>query len=92
MKHALIVGGTGLSGPLLVNGVCERGYTVAVLHRGTQEIPEIGPDIENIHADSHFRETLAFRERILADTDSRLLQTTPRTLSQYPVPPEIPRD
>ena len=58
MKSALIIGGTGPSGPFLANGLRERGYKVAILHRGTHEIPEIGPDIEHIHADPHFRETL----------------------------------
>jgi len=58
MKSALVVGGTGPSGPFLVNGLRDRGYEVAILHRGTHEIPEIGPDIEHIHADPHFRETL----------------------------------
>src|SRR5215467_1591150 len=58
MKSALIVGGTGPSGPFLANGLRERGYKVAILHRGTHEIPEIGRDIEHIHADPHFRETL----------------------------------
>src|SRR5580704_14147709 len=58
MKSALIVGGTGPSGPFLVNGLRDRGYTVAILHRGTHEIPEIGPDVEHLHADPHFRETL----------------------------------
>ncbi len=58
MKRALVVGGTGPSGPFLVNGLRERGYEVAILHRGTHEIPEIGSDIEHIHADPHFRETL----------------------------------
>jgi nucleoside-diphosphate-sugar epimerase len=58
LKRALIVGGTGPSGPFLANGLRDRGYAVTILHRGTHEIPEIGPDIEHIHADPHFRETL----------------------------------
>jgi nucleoside-diphosphate-sugar epimerase len=58
MKNALIIGGTGPSGPFLVNGLRDRGYTVAILHRGTHEIPEIGPDVEHLHADPHFRETI----------------------------------
>src|SRR5262249_32035045 len=58
IKSALIVGGTGPSGPFLANGLRERGYKVAILHRGTHEIPEISPDIEHLHADPHFRETL----------------------------------
>ena len=55
---ALVVGGTGPSGPFLVNGLRERGYTVTILHRGTHEIPEIPDDVEHLHADPHFRETL----------------------------------
>ncbi len=58
MKTALIVGGTGPTGPFLVEGLRERGYTVAILHRGTHEIPEIPPEVEHLHADPHFRETL----------------------------------
>lgn len=55
---ALIVGGTGPTGPFLVNGLLERGYDVAIFHRGTHEIPEIPPGIEHIHGDPHFRETI----------------------------------
>ncbi|HEY2107574.1 MAG TPA: NAD-dependent epimerase/dehydratase family protein, partial [Candidatus Binataceae bacterium] len=55
---ALVVGGTGPTGPFLVNGLLQRGYAVTILHRGTHEIPEIGPEVEHIHADPHFRETL----------------------------------
>ena len=58
MKSALVVGGTGPSGPFLVNGLRDRGYKLAILHRGTHEIPEIAADVEHIHADPHFRETL----------------------------------
>ncbi len=58
MKRALVVGGTGPSGPFLVNGLRERGYTVAIFHRGTHEIPEIPNDVEHIHGDPHFRETI----------------------------------
>ncbi len=58
MKTALVVGGTGPSGPFLVNGLRERGYTVAIFHRGTHEIPEIPDDVEHIHGDPHFRETI----------------------------------
>ena len=36
---ALIVGGTGPTGPFIVNGLIERGYEVTIFHRGTHEIP-----------------------------------------------------
>ncbi len=55
---ALVVGGTGPTGPYLVNGLLARGYEVAILHRGTHEIDEIPPEVEHIHVDPHFRETI----------------------------------
>ncbi|HZP46063.1 MAG TPA: NAD-dependent epimerase/dehydratase family protein [Candidatus Binataceae bacterium] len=55
---ALIVGGTGPSGPFLASGLIQRGFQVTIFHRGTHEIPEIGPEIEHIHGDPHFRETV----------------------------------
>ena len=55
---ALVVGGTGPTGPFLVNGLLERGYDVTIFHRGAHEIPEIPPEVEHIHGDPHFRETI----------------------------------
>jgi nucleoside-diphosphate-sugar epimerase len=55
---ALVVGGTGPTGPFLVRGLLERKYAVSILHRGTHEVPEIPAQVEHIHADPHFRETL----------------------------------
>lgn len=55
---ALVVGGTGPTGPYIVNGLLERGYEVAILHRGVHEIDEIPPEVEHIHTDPHFTETL----------------------------------
>ncbi len=55
---ALVVGGTGPTGPYIVNGLLKRGYQVAMFHRGTHEIPEIPPEVEHIHGDPHFRETI----------------------------------
>ena len=55
---ALIVGGTGPSGPFLANGLIARGFKVTIFHRGTHEIPEIVPEVDHIHGDPHFRETI----------------------------------
>jgi nucleoside-diphosphate-sugar epimerase len=55
---ALVVGGTGPTGPFIVNGLIERGYQVSIFHRGKHEIDEIPPEVEHIHADPHFRETI----------------------------------
>ena len=54
---ALVVGGTGPSGPFLVNGLLARGYHVTVLHSGLHEVP-FTADVTHIHTDPHFVETL----------------------------------
>jgi len=52
-RTALVVGGTGPTGPYIVNGLLERGYQVAILHRGTHEVDEIPPQVEHIHTDPY---------------------------------------
>ena len=52
---ALVVGGTGPTGPHVVNGLRERGYRVSIFHRGTHEISEIPDDVEHVHADPFSR-------------------------------------
>jgi nucleoside-diphosphate-sugar epimerase len=54
---ALVIGGTGPSGPYTVNGLIERGYEVTVLHGGQHEA-EFVQEVEHIHTDPHFAETL----------------------------------
>jgi len=54
---ALVIGGTGPSGPYTVNGLLERGYEVTVLHGGQHEV-EFARPLEHIHTDPHFEETL----------------------------------
>lgn len=48
---ALVVGGTGPTGPHIVQGLRGRGLEVAILHRGAHETPEIPPEVEHVHAD-----------------------------------------
>jgi nucleoside-diphosphate-sugar epimerase len=55
---SLVVGGTGPTGPYIVNGLLQRGYDVTIFHRGTHEIPEIPPQVEHIHGDPHFRKNI----------------------------------
>ena len=57
-KTALVVGGTGPTGPFIVNGLLDRGYRVSIFHRGTHEIAEIPPQVEHLHGDPHFAETI----------------------------------
>lgn len=55
--RALVIGGTGPTGPHIVAGLCDREFEVTVLHRGVHEIPELA-DVEHIHADPHVGEFL----------------------------------
>lgn len=56
---ALIIGGSGPTGPHLINGLIERGYDVTMMHRGTHDSPLIPDTVERLIGDPHFRETLA---------------------------------
>lgn len=57
--RALIIGGTGPSGPDVVGQLLDRGLEVAILHRGNHEPDEaVLRSVEHIHTDPHFRESL----------------------------------
>jgi len=56
--RALVIGGTGPTGPSIVRGLLERGYEVAILHRGTHESDAVPVEVEHIHTDPHFLEPL----------------------------------
>jgi nucleoside-diphosphate-sugar epimerase len=56
--RALVIGGTGPSGPYIVNGLLARGCEVTILHGGQHEV-EFDRPVEHIHTDPHFAETLA---------------------------------
>lgn len=53
--QALIIGGTGPTGPFIVEGLLARGYEPVILHRGTHEVDFVA-DFEHLHADPHFEE------------------------------------
>ena len=53
MPRALVVGGTGPTGPYVVNGLRQRGYTTTILHTGKHEIDEIPADVEHLHTSPH---------------------------------------
>ena len=56
--RALVIGGTGPTGPYVVEGLHERGYEVTILHGGQHEIELPVPAIRHIHEDPHFAEGL----------------------------------
>ena len=51
MQTALVIGGTGPTGPYVVNGLVDRGFQVSILHTGRHETSLIGPEVEHIHTD-----------------------------------------
>lgn len=57
-KRALVIGGTGPTGPHVVNGLLSRGYEVALFHRGTHESDEIPASLEHLHGDPHFEASI----------------------------------
>lgn len=59
---ALVIGGTGPTGPFIVAGLIERGYRVAILHTGRHEAPEIPADVEHVHIDPY--DPLALRDAL----------------------------
>lgn len=54
---ALVIGGTGPTGPLVVEGLLDRGYRVTIFHSGQHEADFTRP-VEHLHGDPHFRETV----------------------------------
>jgi nucleoside-diphosphate-sugar epimerase len=57
-KSALVIGGTGPTGPHMLEGLLQRGFEVTIFHRGTHEPPGL-PEVRHIHGDPHFRETIS---------------------------------
>lgn len=56
-RSALVIGGTGPTGPFVLDGLIRRGFDVTIFHRGTHE-PEDLPPVRHIHGDPHFRESI----------------------------------
>jgi nucleoside-diphosphate-sugar epimerase len=56
--RALVIGGTGPTGPLVVNGLADRGFEVTILHGGQHEVDFGSARVTHIHADPHFEQTL----------------------------------
>lgn len=56
-KSVLVVGGTGPTGPYVLQGLLDRGFDVTIYHRGTHEPPDL-PDVRHLHGDPHFRDQI----------------------------------
>src|SRR4051812_23035015 len=48
---AILVGGTGPTGPHVVRGLLDRGYAVTIVHTGRHERAEIAAEVEHVHVD-----------------------------------------
>lgn len=57
-RRALLVGGTGPTGPHMVRGLLDRGLDVTVFHTGRHEIPD-QPDVPHIHGDPYSADGIA---------------------------------
>jgi nucleoside-diphosphate-sugar epimerase len=55
--RALVIGGTGPTGPHIVAGLRARGHDVTIFHRGTHELPELA-EVEHLHGDPHFADSI----------------------------------
>lgn len=49
-QTALVIGGTGPTGPPIALGLRARGYEVTILHSGKHEVPEVA-DFRHLHGD-----------------------------------------
>jgi nucleoside-diphosphate-sugar epimerase len=61
--NVLVLGGTGPTGPYVIDGLLDRGYDVTMMHGGFHEAEFKGP-VEDLHGDVHFTDSL---EATLAD-------------------------
>jgi nucleoside-diphosphate-sugar epimerase len=50
MMKALVIGGTGPTGPLIVDGLLQKGYDVTIYHRGAHEV-DLPESVKHIHGD-----------------------------------------
>lgn len=57
-RAALVVGGTGPTGPAVVEGLLRRGYEVTLFHSGAHEV-RMPEEVRHLHGDAHFPETIA---------------------------------
>ena len=51
-ENALVIGGTGPTGPAVVRGLVDRGFETTILHSGAHEPAELPEDIEHVHTDA----------------------------------------
>jgi nucleoside-diphosphate-sugar epimerase len=55
--RTLVIGGSGPTGPYIVQGLLERGHRVTIFHGGQHKV-DLGTDVEHLHGDPHFKDSL----------------------------------
>ena len=97
--RTLVVGGTAGTAPPIIDQLLQRGYAVSSYRRGIHELDELPPEIEHVHAEPHFDETISrdlagrsFDLAVAAYRRIRYLAEAPRgkaprliTIGGYPV-------
>jgi nucleoside-diphosphate-sugar epimerase len=56
--RALVIGGTAGTGPPIIEQLFKRDYEVTIYHRGVHEVASLPSEIEHIHGEPHFEETI----------------------------------
>jgi len=64
VPSALVIGGTGPTGPFVVEGLLERGFDVTIMHTGRHEHPAITDRVTHLHIDpfDHDRSAAALHD------------------------------
>jgi nucleoside-diphosphate-sugar epimerase len=57
--RALVVGGTGPTGPYVLQGLVDRGFDVLMLHTGRHELDSVPSAVEHLHTDPFDEDQLA---------------------------------
>ncbi|HEY3736962.1 MAG TPA: NAD-dependent epimerase/dehydratase family protein [Jatrophihabitans sp.] len=57
-RSALVIGGTGPTGPAIVGGLAKRGFEVTVMHSGNHEVHEVA-DFRHLHTDVFDQDALS---------------------------------
>ncbi|MDA8045562.1 MAG: NAD-dependent epimerase/dehydratase family protein [Actinomycetota bacterium] len=75
---ALVVGGTGPTGPPIVSGLAARGFDVTLFHSGRHEVPEVA-EFRHLHGDPFHEDGI--RSALGADTYDVVIATYGRLRS-----------
>jgi hypothetical protein len=76
-RSALLIGGTGPTGPLIARGLEARGFTVTLLHSGRHEVDDVA-HFRQLHGDVFSDDGVCARVHAIPPGDARA-RTRPAT-------------